>query len=330
MGTNEPTARLVVKEAVGVRIGIPRGLLFARYGAAWQALLGTLGIEAVVSPPTNRAILDAGCRLAVDETCLSVKSYLGHVAWLAERTDAVLVPRVVAARRSERECVKLWGIQDIARNALPDVRIVGYSVDASGMTHRRVGTIGGLYGLARDLGASPVRASYATTAACAALARERAAALVAFARVGRAGGDAPRVLVVGHGYNLHDQMIGAPIVRTLQDLGCRVLDSEAVPGPLARHLGSKASPTLAWTNNRRLLGAVHHLHERVDGILFVVTFPCGPDSLVTELALRTVPGVPMITLVLDEHAGEGGLRTRLESFVDLLGMQRDRARKAVA
>jgi predicted nucleotide-binding protein (sugar kinase/HSP70/actin superfamily) len=306
-----------------VRVGIPRGLLYSRYGTTWETLLSTIGVDVVVSPHTNRAILDEGCRLAVDETCLSVKAYLGHVSWLSGRSDMVLVPRVVSVQSKERECVKMWGIYDIARNALPNVNIVGYSVDASGITQERKTTLPALYEFARGLGATPVRAAYAVARATIAQALERFRHMRSHEKsYAQRSSSAPSVLVVGHGYNLHDEMIGAPIIRTLRELGCTVVDAEAMPPRRALRLGKKASPCLNWTNNLRLLGAVQHWRERADGIVFVITFPCGPDSLVTELALRSVTNVPMVTLVLDEHSGEGGLRTRLESFVDILGMQR--------
>jgi predicted nucleotide-binding protein (sugar kinase/HSP70/actin superfamily) len=38
--------------------------------------------------------------------------------------------------------------------------------------------------------------------------------------------------------------------------------------------------------------------------------------------VRKIKGVPIVTLVIDEHSGETGLRTRLESFVDILRMRR--------
>lgn len=302
-----------------MRIGVPRGLLHSRYGAAWRSIITTLGHECVVSPDTNRSILDSGCRLAVDETCLSVKAYLGHVAWLAERTDAVLVPRFVSVRRRERECVKLWGIHDIARNSLPDAHIIGYSVDASGMTQQVRGPIGGLYEFATTIGAPPARAALATVAALGSQLAERASARL---RARRGDTQRPRILVVGHGYNLHDAMIGAPIIGALRELGCTVIESSDIaPGP-ARRTAAKVSPGLQWTNNRHLLGAIHCKAKNVDGIVVIVTFPCGPDSMMAEVITRTVHSAPVLTLVIDEHSGEGGLRTRLESFVDIVSMQR--------
>ena len=39
-------------------------------------LFQALGVEVVVSPPTNKAILDQGTKSVVDETCLPVKVFL--------------------------------------------------------------------------------------------------------------------------------------------------------------------------------------------------------------------------------------------------------------
>ena len=41
-------------------IGLPQGLLYYRYGALWQTFFNELGIETVLSGPTDRRIMDAG------------------------------------------------------------------------------------------------------------------------------------------------------------------------------------------------------------------------------------------------------------------------------
>jgi predicted nucleotide-binding protein (sugar kinase/HSP70/actin superfamily) len=304
------------------RIGIPRALLYHKRAALWDTFFSTLGVETVVSPPTNRSIIEAGCGVSVDETCLSVKVAMGHVAWLAKRSETVLCPRYVSMGRGELECSKLWGIYDIARNSIPGADIVGYSVDRNKETHKRTSERGELYRLARRLGASPRRAALATFKGLRAQQRfvtQRANEQEAFRQQKSAG---PRVLVVGHAYNLYDDSIGQPIIAELKAQGCQVLDSESVDHATAARLAKKLSPSLYWTNSRQLLGAVEHWRKHVDGIIFLVTFPCGPDSLVTELAVRRIKDVPIVTLIIDEHSGETGLKTRLESFVDILRMRR--------
>lgn len=291
----------------------------------WEAYFSALGIQTVLSPPTSRAIIDEGCRLAVDETCLSVKVALGHVAWLADRCDAVLVPRYVSVGRGERECSKFWGICDIVRNSVPDIELLTYSVDVAHKTHARTTERGELYRLARELGASRPKAAYAVARALRAHRRSRAERVAASTPALAIAGERPRVLVVGHAYNLYDDAIGQPIVRELERQGCEVVDSESVDHALAARLARKASPSLYWTNSRQLLGSVEYWRDRVDGIVFLVTFPCGPDSLVTELAVRRMKDIPVVTLIIDEHSGETGLQTRLESFADILRMRRDGA-----
>jgi predicted nucleotide-binding protein (sugar kinase/HSP70/actin superfamily) len=304
------------------RIGIPRALLYHKRAALWDAFFSALGIEVVVSPPSNRAIVGTGCSLSVDETCLSVKVAMGHIDWLADRSEAILVPRYVSIKRGELECTKMWGIYDIARNSLQGIDIVAYSVDDSKETHRRTRESGELYRLARRLGAPASRAAFATAKAINAQKRATAERVRTQEALRNTRSDGPRVMVAGHAYNLFDETIGVPIIRELKAQGCEVVDSEAVDHVLAARLAKQLSPTLYWTNSRQVLGAVEHWRHHVDGIVFLVTFPCGPDSLVTELAVRKMKGVPMVTLVIDEHSGETGLQTRLESFVDILRMRR--------
>ncbi|MGN0969955.1 MAG: acyl-CoA dehydratase activase-related protein, partial [Evtepia sp.] len=62
-----------------VTIGLPRALLYYRYGPLWRTFFQSLGLKTIVSPPTSRKILDQGTALAQDETCLSAKIFLGHV-----------------------------------------------------------------------------------------------------------------------------------------------------------------------------------------------------------------------------------------------------------
>ena len=55
-------------------------------------------MEVVVSPPTNKEILDLGVIAAVPETCLPVKFY-GHVLTLANKVDYLLFLGLLVLRR---------------------------------------------------------------------------------------------------------------------------------------------------------------------------------------------------------------------------------------
>ena len=62
-----------------------------------KTIIGTtdkLGINYVVSPETNRDIKNLGFKYSTDEMCLSMKIYIGHVAYLSRECDYILVPRI--------------------------------------------------------------------------------------------------------------------------------------------------------------------------------------------------------------------------------------------
>ena len=63
------------------------------------------------SPKTNKAILDAGLRSALDETCLPVKLFFGHVLELAGSVDQI-VPLLIGVEPGAYICPKFMGLPD--------------------------------------------------------------------------------------------------------------------------------------------------------------------------------------------------------------------------
>lgn len=126
------------------------------------------------------------------------------------------------------------------------------------------------------------------------------------------------IAVVGHPYNLYDPSINHQLLTRLARLGVNVLTPE--------RLGPQPADDY-WAFEYELVGAARLALERgVKGLIAVVAFGCGPDAiLVDELQrLSGESGVPLMTLVLDEHSGEAGLVTRLEAFVDMLHWRKGR------
>jgi predicted nucleotide-binding protein (sugar kinase/HSP70/actin superfamily) len=77
-----------------------------------------------------------------------------------------------------------------------------------------------------------------------------------------------------------------------------------------------------WELGREIVGsALHFLNGNADGVIHLVSFECGPDSLLQsllEFENRDRCDIPYVPLVLDEHTGEAGLVTRLEAFIDMI------------
>ena len=75
---------------------------------------------------------------------------------------------------------------------------------------------------------------------------------------------------------------------------------------------------LYWKYNKNLLNGIMEYSDKVKGIIFISTFPCGPDAMVNDLVIRKIKNKPILNLVIDEQDASAGLYTRLESFVDIL------------
>ena len=97
-------------------VGIPRALLYYRYGAMWEQFFRFLDVPVILSPPGSRGILEAGTRLAPDESCLALKMFIGHVDTLIGRCRQVFIPRYSNYGYTDLFCPRYEGLYDQARN----------------------------------------------------------------------------------------------------------------------------------------------------------------------------------------------------------------------
>jgi predicted nucleotide-binding protein (sugar kinase/HSP70/actin superfamily) len=77
-----------------------------------------------------------------------------------------------------------------------------------------------------------------------------------------------------------------------------------------------------WTFEEEVVGAGEHcLKNSVDGIIGIMAFGCGPDSVMMDLVRRQairLRTTPFMSLTLEEHTAEAGVITRLEAFLDMI------------
>ena len=58
----------VMERKTAMTIGIPRAMLYYRYGTMWETFFDELHVPIVLSPPTTRETIETGSSIAVDET----------------------------------------------------------------------------------------------------------------------------------------------------------------------------------------------------------------------------------------------------------------------
>ncbi|MBO7662743.1 MAG: hypothetical protein J6U01_05190 [Clostridia bacterium] len=299
-------------------IGIPRALLYYRYGALWEHFFRALGVSTVLSPPGSRGLLEAGAALAPDEGCLSLKMFIGHVDALIGRCERIFIPRYSNYGYTELFCTRYEALYDQARNIFRSSgqRFITCNIDVQngspeGAAYERLGV---------ELGHGARESRRAWREASRALEqRQKAEERAQKERVKQPG---MKVLVAGHSYILSDPYMGKPVLDQLEKAGAVSLRADALEPETARKACARFSPTCRWIVSEEIVGGVSLWKEKVDGIILVSAFPCGPDSMTNELLIRRIKGIPILTLVLDTQSGTAGVETRLESFLDIIRFQR--------
>lgn len=307
-----------------MQIGVPRALLYYNYHPAINSLPAGQGIELVFSTPTSKDKLEQGLSLCEEEVCLPVKVLMGHICWLLERgVDALFVPRIVSLQRRRFICPKFLGLPDMVRSAIGErVPLLSPTVNVNWTRWQlwREGIKAG-----RQWIVSPLALWRAMGEAIRQQQLHEKQLAAALPRTDRQG---LRVAVLGHSYNVHDQYINHGLLKRLQALGAEVVTVENFTRSHIEQGAARLGKDLFWSYGRDLVGAANYCLDTgiVDGIILVVSFGCGPDSLIREIIETNFAhsALPLMSLIMDEHSSATGLATRVEAFIDMLCWRENR------
>jgi len=334
-----------------IKVGIPRALSYYTFYPLWRVYLEKLGVEVIVSKKTNRKILEDGIRETVNDACIPIKVFQGHVLDLIGKVDYIFVPRMVSADGIATFCPKFLGLPDM-------VRYCGVSMPTLIDTRYNLRKLpGGLFRFFRSVALAigiknPLIQAHAAISAV--LKQKKYQRLLlnglkpvdAFEVIsGSKEPPAPKkdekkpvtglpgrtkVALLGYPYAIFDPFISAGVYDKLEKLGVEVITFEQIPLREMRRYSRVLPQNFFWYYSNQVCWAGLYLLDRknVDGIIHVTAFGCGPDAMVDktlELEAKTA-GVPFLSLTIDEHTGEGGVQTRLEAFVDMLWAKRQKYR----
>ncbi len=130
------------------------------------------------------------------------------------------------------------------------------------------------------------------------------------------------VAIIAHGYNLYDERISMKIFDKLEKLDVKAYTAQNLSTEQMQKGLQALEQNLYWANEHEMSGAAGHYlqNSKIDGIITLTAFGCGPDSLMIERISRHIKYFkkPLLNLTVDEHTGEAGFITRLEAFVDML------------
>lgn len=324
-----------------MRIGVPRSLLYYQYFPAWKTFFEQLGAEVVVSPPTTQVMLAEGSSRVVADTCLPVKVFLGHTLWLNERCDKVFIPAIRSMERRVYNCSKFLGLPDMTKAVIPELPgLLEIEIDVNKGRNRLFRDV---YGLGRHIELNPVKVRRAALAAWQAFLDYRnmmhlnkITPVEAIARL-YPDIDKPKeaetpsagkgtVALIGHPYMLYDEFVNHRIIQRLERMGNTVITPEMVPYEEQKAGVLNVTGGAYWTYENEVAGAGgYYLDNRADGVIGLMAFGCGPDSLLMDMIRRysvSKKSVPFMCLTLEEHTAEAGVVTRLEAFTDMISRRK--------
>jgi len=316
-----------------VRIGMPRTLIFHDLFPYWRAFFDHLGMDLVLSSPTNAETVRLTAQTAAAETCWPVKLVFGHVVELAGKdVDWIFLPSILdreepgPGQAHNHYCPFIPAAAPmVAAHVREGDHGIRYLTFPFHMQERE-GHRGELAVLARKLGVSARRVRAAAVRGEEAQAdfhtqiRARGREVLEKLGDGRTG-----VVIVGRPYNTCDLGVCQDLPRKLRKLG-------VLPIPIdflgARRLDiTDTHPDMFWRSGQEILGAARMVaaDPRLQCI-YLTSFQCGPDSFLLSYFRGAMRGKPFLELEVDDHTAEAGIVTRCEAFLDSLGIRREGSR----
>lgn len=290
-----------------MKIGIPRSLYYYYFSDLWINFFKNLNVETVVSPETNKEILDLGLKYSTDEMCLSLKNYIGHVAYLKDKCDYVLIPRIDNYGVDNQTCTNFLATYDIIKN-LFDIKILNYNINLRNKETEELGFIK----MSEILNKNKTEIKEAYMKAKVKSNKIKKEKILNNLR--NLKSKKKKILIVSHPYNTYDKLIGAPLLEMLKNLDVELIYSDLFNG---LDESKKYTKELYWKYSKENISSISKCIDNIDGIIFLSSFPCGLDSLVNELVMRKI-NKPYINIIIDDNSISGGIETRIESFVDII------------
>lgn len=294
-----------------IKVGIPRAFLYYRHYILWKNFFERLNCHIVLSPETTKETLNQGEKYSVDEACLSSKIYIGHVFYLTDKCDYILVPRISDYGKNEKVCVKFNAMYDIIHTLFPTNKLLTYNIEITHLHFEFFQFI--KMGLKINKNIIKIITSYII----AKNKEKQHQKIENITQNRKLNNNKIKVLIVSHPYNIYDTYLSKNIINYLTANNIQIIYADKLSKKTAIEYSKELSSTLYWTYSKELIGSIEYYKKVYDGIIFISTFPCGVDSLVNELMLRKIT-CPAINIIIDTSNSNVGLETRLESFIDIL------------
>jgi len=297
-------------------IGIPKALIYWKKPHLWKSFFKGLGLEVVLSPDTNKKIVEEGVKASDPEACFATKVFWGHLLWLDGKTDYIFVPRLKTNKEKLEYCPKFFGLPDLSK-ILVKTRILTATFDS-----KKEGVEKTLERIGKKLKISNEKTKKAIKLALSEEKTVKGKQKKDFFR--KIEMEKQKVVLISHPYNLYDDYVNVGMVNKLKKLNKEVIFIDEVPTEVQGseyRVQDLGYPEFHWEFGKEIMEKIQEiLKYPISGAVEISSFLCGCDAVLKEFVEKMFrqQKIPFLYLIIDEQTADAGIQTRLEAFIDTL------------
>lgn len=332
------------------KIGIPYIFFFHDYLPFWSTLLWELGFDVIVSPKTNKHIVNLGIENVISEACFPVKVAHGHIKWLKdEGVDAIFIPSFININQNGDEysrglaCPHVQTIPYVSRAAIKDMKTITPVIDlglGAGYLKKELKRSLSEYGVReRDIERAIGIAQSAQDEFQKAIKKKGKEILNRIQNTGVRSQNGENeslelptpnsklltIVIIGRAYNAFDSGVNLEIPKKLSSINVISIPMDMLP--LDGESLITEWPNMYWRSGQRILKAAKIVRDMPNiYAIYIGNFSCGPDSFILKYFKEQMNGKPFLHIEIDEHSADAGAITRCEAFLDSIMSQKSEIR----
>ncbi len=310
-----------------IKIGIPYIFFSHDYLPFWIELLSELDFDVVISPKTNRQVVNLGVETILAESCFPVKVAHGHIKHLLENgIKNIMIPSYINLNSLDdyfgngSPCPYTQTIPYLANAAFKDTNFIRPVIDFSREDKFII----------REINRSLKQFSISSSRFNKAYKNAKEAQDEFFRKIKEKGGkilysiNERTIVIVGRAYNAFDSGINLQIPEKLATLNVSSIPMDFLPLDEIDIIDDW--PDMYWKSGQEILKAARFIknHPLLYPI-YIGNFNCGPDSFILKYFKEELGEKPFLHLEIDEHSADAGAITRCEAFLDSIGNRRKKS-----
>ena len=303
-------------------------MIFYQQFPFWRSFFEKLGINVILSDPSNSSLVKESIELMVSETCLPMELMHGHVKNLLDKgVDNIFIPFVVNIKASENNptnncnCPWVQAAPFMIKSAFKDKAIrdkllmpsLHFRYFSTALKKELGKFMKDNFGIKPSLTWKAILEADSVQDEFEHSLRERGKEIL-----DKDFGEGIRkVVILGRPYNTGDPYLNLSLIEKLINLNTLPVPVDFLP--LQQENVFDDYPMMYWPNGQKIIAA-SRLIRKSDNLYaaYLGNFRCGPDSFITHYVRHEMKGKPYLHLEVDEHSADAGMITRCEAFLDSL------------